>query len=35
MNDTLKNIESLHSELDKKVDVGFATILSELKSIKK
>lgn len=35
INDTLKTFQDLHSELDKKVDVGFATILSELKSLKK
>tara|TARA_B100001287_G_C22686610_1_gene534250 strand:+ start:27662 stop:28027 length:366 start_codon:yes stop_codon:yes gene_type:complete len=35
MNDTLKNIHDLHTDLDKKVDVGFATILSEIKSLKK
>ena len=35
MNDTLKNIHDLHTSLDKKVDVGFAKILSELKSLKK
>jgi len=35
INDTLKTFQDLHSELDKKVDVGFATILSEIKSLKK
>lgn len=35
INDTLKTIHDLHTELDKKVDVGFATILSEIKSLKK
>lgn len=35
MNDTLKNIHDLHTSLDKKVDVGFAKILSEIKSLKK
>ena len=35
INDTLKSFHDLHSELDKKVDVGFATILSEIKSLKK
>ena len=35
MNDTLKNIHELHTSLDKKVDVGFAKILSEIKSLKK
>lgn len=35
MTDTLKKITDLHTDLDKKVDVGFATILSELKTLKK
>ena len=35
MTDNLKTITDLHADLDKKVDVGFATILSEIKSLKK